>query len=135
MTTGGGAAVIGSQGNLAVVSVNTGTAAARRLNSATGAVIDGIDGGSNAGNAECRRWRGDRELGGGGGQCERCALGECRHDLRQSATNGGVWINDAATTPVTVASVTTGNGPVVIGGTGQLATSVRSMRGAAVPRR
>ena len=37
-----------------------------------------------------------------------------------TATNGGVWINDASTAPATVSSVTAGNGPVVIGGTGNL---------------
>ncbi len=35
-------------------------------------------------------------------------------------TNGGVWINSAATTPVTVSSVTAGGGPVVIGGQGNV---------------
>ncbi len=41
-------------------------------------------------------------------------------NINASSATGGVWINDAATTPVNVTSVTAGGGPVVIGGQSDL---------------
>jgi hypothetical protein len=40
--------------------------------------------------------------------------------INATTTHGGVWINDAATTPVTVDSVSANGGPVVIGTQGNL---------------
>jgi filamentous hemagglutinin family protein len=118
VTTGGGAVVIGSQGDLSVQSVNAGSGSAT-LNSATGAVIDGITGGSNAGNPNVTAGSVSVNSAVAAGNASD-ALWVNAAAISGSATNGGVWINDAATTPATVSSVTAGAGPVVIGGTGNL---------------
>jgi hypothetical protein len=116
VTATNGPVVIGSQGNLWVESV---TASSATLNSAAGSVLDGIEGGSNAArpNVTARSVTVNSAANDGNASD---ALWVDAATINASATSGGVWINDAATTPVTAASVTADGGPVVIGTAGDL---------------
>ncbi len=118
LTAGSGPVVLTTQGDLLVDRVNAGSGNAS-LSSANGAVLDGIDGGSNAANpnvvAGSVTVNAATNAGNPGDH-----LWVNSPVISGNATNGGVWINDAATTPVTVASVTAGNGPVAIASQGNL---------------
>jgi hypothetical protein len=115
---GAGPVVIGSQGNLLIESVNAGGGSAT-LTSGTGAVLDGIGGGSNAShpNVIARTVTINAATNVGD---PNDALWVNAATIYATATNGGVWINDAATTPVTLASVTAHAGPIVIHAQGDL---------------
>ncbi len=118
ISTGGGPAVIGSQGNLLVDSVNVGSGGAT-LNSTHGSVLDGIAGGSSAAHPNVTAGAVTINAASNAGSATR-ALWVDAASVGGSAAGGGLWINDAAATPVTLASISTGGGPVVIGGRGNL---------------
>jgi hypothetical protein len=88
------------------------------LSSATGAVLDGIDGGSSASHPNVTAGSVTVNSANNGGAADD-ALWVNAATISAAATNGGVWINDAAATPVTIASVSAG-GAVVIGSQGNL---------------
>jgi len=99
-------------------SVNAGTGDVT-LSSAAGAVQDGVSGGSSSSQPNV--------VGGtvtvnsatsAGGSAD--ALWVNASTINADANNGGVWINSASTTPVTVGSVVTGHGPVVINAQGDM---------------
>jgi hypothetical protein len=118
ITTNGGPVVIGGQGNLDIQNVNAGSGSAT-LTSAAGAVLDGTANGSSAAhpNVTAGAVTVDSATNAGGATN---ALWVNAASISGSATAGGVWINDAATSPVTVDSVTAGAGPVVLGTRGNM---------------
>ncbi len=118
VTTGTGPVVIGTQGDMLVDSGECGSASVT-LSSAAGGILDGRTGGSSASHTNVMA--GSLVLtaatnSGNGGD----ALWVNATSIEAAAPGGGVWINDAATTPVTVTSVTAGAGPIVIGAQGNL---------------
>jgi hypothetical protein len=118
VTSGAGPVVIGSQGNLLIGSIDAGSGGAT-LKSADGAVLDGASGGSSAAHPNVVAGSVTIDAATSSGS----AAGALWVDaalVNATSTSGGVWINDAATTPVTVSSVTAGAGPVVIGSQGNL---------------
>jgi hypothetical protein len=117
VTAGAGPVVIGSRGNLLVGAVNAGSDSAT-LSSANGAVLDGTGGAANAAHPNVTAGSVTVNSATGGGNAGD-ALWVDAAAIAATATGGGVWIKDAATTPVTV-TVTAGAGPVVINGRGDL---------------
>jgi mucin-19 len=118
VTTNGGAVAIGGQGNLLIDSINSGTGSTM-LTSAAGAVLDGNPNGSSATQPNVTAGTVTVNSATNAGNSS-TALWVDASTINAAASTGGVWINSAATTPVTVASVMTSGGPVVIGGAGNL---------------
>ena len=118
VTTNGGPIVISGPGDLLVNSVDSGSGSTT-LTSSAGAVEDGTSGGANSTHpnvtAGTMTLNSAANTGGSGD-----ALWVNAATINVAASGGGVWINSAATTPVTVASVTTNDNPVVIAGQGNL---------------
>ena len=128
VVAGNGPVVITGQGNVLVGSINAGTSDVT-LTSVVGAVQDGVSGGSSSShpNVVGGTFNVSSATNAGGSND---ALWVNAATINADATNGGVWINSAATTPVTLASITAGNGAVGIGALGALTvesvTSVNS---------
>jgi mucin-19 len=118
VTTNGDPVVIAGQGNLLVQSVNAGSGSAT-LSSASGAVEDGTGGGSSSTNPNVTAGTVTVDSSTSAGASSN-ALWVNAATINAAASTGGVWINSAATTPVTVSSVTTNGGAVVIGAQGDL---------------
>jgi hypothetical protein len=117
VTAGGGPVVIGGRGNLLIGSIDSGHNSTT-LSSAAGAVLDGLPGGSSAGHPNVTASAVTVDSATDGGAADN-ALWVNAGTISATAAGGGVWINDAARTPVTVASVTA-KGPVVIDSEGSL---------------
>jgi hypothetical protein len=118
VTAGAGPVVIGGQGNLLVGAINAGSDSAT-LSSAAGSVLDGVGGGSSASHPNVTAGAVTVLAAASSGDAGN-ALWVNAASISGTGTSGGVWINDAASTPVTVTGVSAGAGPVVIGSEGNL---------------
>ncbi len=118
VTAGHGPVVIGGQGDLLIDTINAGTGAVQ-LVSANGGVLDGTNGAANSGSPNVISGSISIVSGTNSGSASD-ALWVNSSTISATANNGGIWINSAATTPVTLASLLANGGAIVVDGQGDL---------------